>query len=228
MKKKVNSIRKQIMTGYVQVIMIMFVLVAVSLISLFQISRDYRTVSDNRDNQASTQTALAKHYEWRELLQESILEGTDFQGSLDHQSCLLGRWMAQTDEADLTNALIKNTLNSIQTPHEKMHAQAAELLVLAETDRDAAYLRFVDEIKPLTAQVIDGLGKISTEYQNIANDASEQMDQLILIMTVLNILCAVLGFGVAAFYGNRSAKQIAGPITAVAQWSEKLDRKSVV
>ena len=41
-------------------------------------------------------------------------------------------------------------------------------------------------------------------------------------MTVLNILCAVLGFGVAAFYGNRSAKQIAGPITAVAQWSEKL------
>lgn len=222
MKKKVNSIRKQIMTGYVQVIMIMFVLVAVSLISLFQISRDYRTVSDNRDNQASTQTALAKHYEWRELLQESILEGTDFQGSLDHQSCLLGRWMAQTDEADLTNALIKNTLNSIQTPHEKMHAQAAELLVLAETDRDAAYLRFVDEIKPLTAQVIDGLGKISTEYQNIANDASEQMDQLILIMTVLNILCAVLGFGVAAFYGNRSAKQIAGPITAVAQWSEKL------
>ena len=36
MKKKVNSIRKQIMTGYVQVIMIMFVLVAVSLISLFQ------------------------------------------------------------------------------------------------------------------------------------------------------------------------------------------------
>lgn len=222
MKKKVNSIRKQIMTGYVQVIMIMFVLVAVSLISLFQISRDYRTVSDNRDNQASTQTALAKHYEWRELLQESILEGTDFQGSLDHQSCLLGRWMAQTDEADLTNALIKNTLNSIQTPHEKMHAQAAELLVLAETDRDAAYLRFVDEIKPLTAQVIDGLGKISTEYQNIANDASEQMDQLILIMTVLNILCAILGFGVAAFYGNRSAKQIAGPITAVAQWSEKL------
>ena len=74
-----------------------------------------------------------------------------------------------------------------------MHAQAAELLVLAETDRDAAYLRFVDEIKPLTAQVIDGLGKISTEYQNIANDASEQMDQLILIMTVLNILCDNLG-----------------------------------
>ncbi len=45
---------------------------------------------------------------------------------------------------------------------------------------------------------------------------------LILIMIVLNVLSAVLGFLVALYYGTRSAKQISGPITAVAQWSEKL------
>lgn len=222
MKKKVNSIRKQIMSGYIQVILIMFVLVAVSLISLIQISRDYRVVSDNRDNQAATQTALAMHYQWRELLQESIVEGTDFQGSLDSKACLLGRWMAQTDESDLSNPMIRNTLTSLQEPHQNMHSQAAEILILAKTDKDAAYQRFIQEIKPLTSQVIDGLDKISSEYENVANEASEGMDRLIMIMIVINVCCAVLGFSVAAIYGNRSAKQISLPITAVAQWSERL------
>ena len=63
---------------------------------------------------------------------------------------------------------------------------------------------------------------ISTQYQNIANDTSEELDRLIVIMIILNLVSALVGFLVAAFYGNRSAKQISGPITAVAEWSERL------
>ena len=81
-KKKINSIRKQILSGYRHVILVMCLLVAVSLISLIQISRNYRVVSNNRDNQAATQSALAKHYEWLEMYNESIVNGTEFKGSL--------------------------------------------------------------------------------------------------------------------------------------------------
>ena len=89
-KKKVNSIRKQILSGYRHVILVMCLLVVVSLVSLIQISRDYRTVSSNRNNQAATQSALAKHYEWLEMFNQSILNGTEFEGSLDYNTCLLG------------------------------------------------------------------------------------------------------------------------------------------
>ena len=88
-KKKVNSIRKQILSGYRHVILVMCLLVVVSLVSLIQISRDYRTVSSNRNNQAATQSALAKHYEWLEMFNQSILNGTEFEGSLDYNTCLL-------------------------------------------------------------------------------------------------------------------------------------------
>lgn len=221
-KKKNNSIRKQILSGYRHVILVMCLLVAVSLISLIQISRNYRVVSNNRDNQAATQSALAKHYEWLEKYNESILNGTEFKGSLDYNTCLLGQWLSGVSDSDLSDTVIRNALTEVQEPHKNMHMLASEILKLAENDRDAAYIRFTQELKPLTTKVIEGLDKISSQYKDIANQASEKMDKLIFIMIVLNIVCALVGFVIALFYGTRSAKQISRPITAVAEWSEKL------
>lgn len=200
----------------------MCLLVAVSLISLIQISRNYRVVSNNRDNQAATQSALAKHYEWLEMYNESILNGTEFKGSLDYNTCLLGQWLSGVSDSDLSDTVIRNALTEVQEPHKNMHMLASEILELAENDRDAAYIRFTQELKPLTTKVIEGLDKISSQYKDIANQASEKMDKLIFIMIVLNIVCALVGFVIALFYGTRSAKQISRPITAVAEWSEKL------
>ena len=222
MKKKIKSIRRQIISGYSKVILVMCLLVAVSLISLTRVSRDYHVVSNNRNNQADTQSALAKHYVWLETYTESIQNGTQFTGSLDYNTCLLGKWMAGASSKDLSDPVIRDTLDSLIGPHQRMHTQAADILALAKTDKDAAYAKFQEEIKPLTEQVIAGLDTISNRYQQIANETSEELDRLILIMIVLNIVSALIGFLLAAFYGNRSSKQISRPITAVAEWSERL------
>ncbi len=222
MKKKIKSIRRQIISGYSKVILVMCLLVAVSLISLTRVSRDYHVVSNNRNNQADTQSALAKHYEWLETYTESIQNGTQFTGSLDYNICLLGKWLAGTNSKDLSDSVIRETLDSLIGPHQRMHTQAADILALAKTDKDAAYAKFQEEIKPLTEQVIAGLDTISNRYQQIANETSEELDRLILIMIVLNIVSALIGFILAVFYGNRSSKQISRPITAVAEWSERL------
>ena len=103
-----------------------------------------------------------------------------------------------------------------------MHMQASSVLELSKTDKEAASAQFTEQIKPLAQQVIAGLGTISNQYQNLANDTSAKLDKLILVMILLNIMSAFVGFFIAVFYGNRSARQISGPITAVAEWSERL------
>ena len=221
-EKKVKSIRKQILSGYSRVIWVMCPLVIISLISLMQVNKDYHVVSNNRNNQADTQSALAKHYEWMEMYNVSLQNGTTFSGSLDPNTCLLGKWMAGIKEEDLADSTIRDTLNAIRTPHEKMHMQASSVLELSKTDKEAASAQFTEQIKPLAQQVIAGLGTISNQYQNLANDTSAKLDKLILVMILLNIMSAFVGFFIAVFYGNRSARQISGPITAVAEWSERL------
>ena len=112
MKKgsKSKSIRKQIMLGYSRIILMVFLLVALVLVSLFLIRKDYLAVSRSQDNRASTQTALAKHHEWIQLFSESLQEGTTFQGSLDHNTCVLGQWMAGTRAEDLADTQIARAL----------------------------------------------------------------------------------------------------------------------
>ena len=90
MKKKSKSIRKQIMLGYSRIMLVMLLLVALSLVSLVRIEQSYRVVSRNRNNQAHTQSALAKHYVWLELFNDSIQDGVEFKGSLNHNTCQLG------------------------------------------------------------------------------------------------------------------------------------------
>lgn len=224
MKKKVKSVRQQILSGYLIIILVMCLLVALSLLSLVGINWNYKRVANNRNNQASTQTALTKHYEWLELFNESLQNGQEFKGSLSHTTCLLGQWIAQTEGEDLADVTIASTLESIKTPHEKMHTLAPEILALVRTDKQAAYTRFLNEIKPLVNQVISGLETISGRYQSIASEASEKMDRQILALIIINVVSALTGFILAGFYGNRSARQISGPITAVAEWSEKLSQ----
>ncbi len=221
-KKGSRTIRQQIFSGYSRIILLMFCLVALVLVSLVQIRNDYRAVSNNRDNQASTQSALAKHYAWLEEFNESIQNASTFQGSLDHTTCLLGQWSASVNKKDLADPVIAKALQDIQTPHQQLHAAAGDILDLSKRDRDAAYGEYLDTIKPLATQVIQGLDTISSQYRSIAEDASGQLEQLILILLVVCILGALVVLGVAVFYGNRSARQISKPVTAVAEWSERL------
>lgn len=220
--KKNKSIRKQILSGYIRIILIVFLLMALVLISLFQIRRDYLIVNRSQSNQASTQTALAKHYEWLELFSESIQNGSDFSGSLDSNTCLLGRWISSVTDEDLADPVISQTLKSIQQPHNEMHSLASEILALSKGNRAAAYDRYMDEIKPLVTQVITGLDTITSQYEKNALEAAQSLDQLIYIMLIVCVLGSLIGLGTALFYGIRSSRQISGPITAVADWSERL------
>lgn len=222
MKKGTNSIRKQILSGYAKIILAVFLLVALLLISLFQIRQRYLSVSRCQENQASTVAALAKHYEWLELFNESILEGTTFQGSLDPNTCSLGQWMASVNERDLADPVISRAYQAIRQPHQEMHEKASDIITLSRSDREAAYSQFIDNIKPLVNEVIAGLDTISSEYQATATVDAAYLEQLIFIMLIVCVAGALVGIGLASFYGNRSAKQISRPIVAVAEWSERL------
>ncbi len=49
-KKEGNSIRRQFLSGYNRLILVMCLLVAISLISLIRINQYYRVVSNSRNN----------------------------------------------------------------------------------------------------------------------------------------------------------------------------------
>lgn len=174
MKRLKNSIRGQIFSGYFMTIAIMVILVAVSFFFLFFINKDYKTVSLNRNNQSVTQETVAAHYKWLDDLNISLQTGAEFTGSLDHKKCLLGKWIAQTDAADLSDKRIKSALASVETPHENIHKLGMEILDLSKTDKTAAFKVYTDEVKPQVAEVISGLTDSSITSTSTLESTSEK------------------------------------------------------
>lgn len=217
-----KSIRSQIFLGYIITIIIIIFLVAISLVCLSMISQDYRTVSRNRDNQSSTQEAIASHYKWLDNLSESIQSGTEFTGSLDYNTCLLGKWISSTSPTDLADSTINAALNSVHEPHKNIHDLAQSIMEFSRTDSDMAYKEYLNSVKPQVSKVISDLTIISGRYKEIADTAEIELDKLINISIFTSVGFAIIALSLALYFASSISKKISDPISAVSEWSKKL------
>lgn len=220
--KKAPTIRKQIFSGYQVVSILTLVLVVVSTIFLYNIQRAYQSVSNNRNNQSSTQQAIAAHYEWLDKLSSSVQTGVEFTGSLDDTACSLGKWISSVSPEDLADGKIYDALQSAIPPHKEIHQEAGTLLELSKTKPTEAYETYTNDIKPKVTTVISKLAIISDSYKAKADMASIQLERFIWISIVVSLTLAAAVITFSLLYAKSVAEKISRPITAVADWSREL------
>lgn len=205
-------------------IFITILLVFISLLYLNAIQYNYNIISNNRDNQSATNVAIVTHYEWIDNLNISIQLDTEFLGSLDYNTCSLGKWLANTDISTLEDSEISSTLNTIIKPHEDIHNMAKHILELTKTDKSEAYKSYLNDLKPKVNEVILGLNTISNSYKTIADEASIKLQNQIKSSLNTSLFLAIVAVAIAIAFANSVSKRISRPITAVAEWSKKLSK----
>lgn len=216
------NIQKQIMSGYLIFIVILLTGISFSLASLALVHQNATLTQENYAHRVTANEVIASHYQWLELLSESIRTGREFTGSLDPNSCSLGSWLNSSSDALGKDATIRGALDSITIPHQDMHRAAAEILELAITDQGAAYERYEKEIQPTVAQIKTGLTEVSDRFNSISAD-NEKMSNLffkgsIIAMVFFGVACVYL----AVHFGRKLSKKISRPVVAVTQWAEAL------
>ena len=221
-KKKEKTIRYQILEGYLILTGIVILLVSLSCLFFGLNAANYEKASDFQNQQYEAQKVIAAHYQWLEQLSDSITTGSEFEGSLDPDTCALGKWMnsSAADREDYPE--LAAPLAEITGPHEEIHSQAAALVELAKTDREEAYRRYGSEFKPKVISIGDGLNQISSIYQEKAEKLTADNNRTVLLSIGILVtigLCSVL-FSIGL--GRRMSAHISRPILAVARWSGQL------
>lgn len=220
--RKDQTIRSQIVKGYLILTNVIAVLALLSIFFLRLNEWDYNRIIRFQEQQNSAQEVITAHYRWLEQLSEAITGGTDFQGSLDPNTCALGQWIRDSAKDIEKYPELNKALDKIITPHEELHTQAAELTALSKTDKEAAYERYTNEFKPKVEAIGVGLTDVSASYQSMVEKLEQSTS---LVMWISNILLIVIGaFAVitSLAVGRRVAQRISRPILAVAKWSEQL------
>ncbi|RJW50364.1 HAMP domain-containing protein [Lachnospiraceae bacterium OM02-31] len=220
--KKEKTIRSQILKGYLLLTGMMVVLVALSCLFFELIAANYGKASAFQNQQYEAQKVIAAHYQWLEQLSDSITTGSEFEGSLNPDTCALGKWI-DNSAADLEDyPELAAVIEEINKPHDEIHSEAAKLVELAKTNRDEAYEQYAGVFKPKVINIGKGLNKISDIYQEKAEQIIKETRQGVLV-SVLILLAIGLGASLASvILGRRMATRISKPILAVANWSEQL------
>lgn len=220
--KSRESIKGQIMSGYRLIIIIMLMLALIIMACLLWIRYDYVNSVQSQTNRNSIQSAIAGHYEWLNALSDSLQTGKTFTGSLDSSQCSFGKWQAGASGADLKDPAIRQALENVYKPHKMIHDLAAEILELDKSNPQAAYARYIQEIKPQTELVIGQLGVMDSGYEDIAQNASQDLFSLLTVTVGFNIAVTLIVSVFAYRYASRLSYRISAPITAVTDWAVKL------
>lgn len=221
-RHKEENIRSQIFRGYKITIFTTVLLALVFSFCLIAVSLDYQKVSEYREHQSATESAITAHYKWLDSLNTSLSTGAEFTGSLDYNTCALGSWLSTLSEDDLENEKIAAAIDSVITPHQEIHTYAKDLLALSKTNKDGAYKRYTEEIAPKTRLVIENLTTITSVYKELSSSSAQRLSRFIVLSIGIGSGIALASIIFSILFAGRIANRISKPIATVAEWSKRL------
>ncbi len=132
-------------------IRVAFALISVLLYSIL-ISINIFAIKDTQNESIEAnalleriQSAEVAHYKWASGLSNALYAGTEFTGSIDPTSCVLGQWVYGDDEIKDTEVLALR--DQIEPLHKELHESAVYVLELLETDPEAAQSYYQETIQ---------------------------------------------------------------------------------
>lgn len=175
--------------------------VAAVLVStlLLSIMTTINTINIDKTKDLRTQTtelldraerAEVAHYKWLVNLSNALYAGTEFTGSMDPTTCVLGQWIY--GNANTTDKEILTLRNEAEPLHKALHSYATQALELNKTDPAAAREFFQTTISADLATLIGKLDKVTERGLVLNEEAAKKMDKTIMTMQIVTGICLVL------------------------------------
>ncbi|MBD5130304.1 MAG: HAMP domain-containing protein [Ruminococcaceae bacterium] len=139
---------------------------------------------------AKTRTAEIAHYKWSVNLSNALYAGTEFTGSMDPTTCVLGQWLygdAGTDDAEILR--MRGELESL---HKELHGSASYVLEMHAGDPSEAQQYFQTTIQGNLTTLVGILDKIVERGEALRAESEDETDSTIKIMHVTTGVCLIL------------------------------------
>lgn len=189
-----QSIKQQVM------VRIALIFLCVILSGIFTISATSRVKAYSKSTEQATEihgivlTAEKAHYSWVENLCSAVALGTEFTGSKDYKTCVLGKWFYGSDLSSIENKEILRLIEEMKPIHQAIHESAQTILDLNAVDPEQAKVMYNQETKANVVKLVSILDQVaSITEQQVADNQSGlfgwvSKTELISIATVIIIL----------------------------------------
>lgn len=209
-----KSIKK--MVGYRVIAAVASVLLysLVVTVNVFNI-KDAQADSKHASELLNTiQSAQVGHYKWAANLSNALYANTEFTGSMDPTTCVLGEWLYSDTDTD--KAEIQELKSKLEPLHKELHASASQALEMKETNPRAAQNYYQQTIQTNLTTLVGYLDEGVQYGLDLNNTSAARVDRLIFIVQALAGICFFLALICLLSLVLYVMKQIIKPIIMIA------------
>ncbi len=139
---------------------------------------------------ARSRTAETAHYKWSANLSSALYAGTEFTGSMDPTTCVLGQWLY--GEAGTDDAEILKLRGDLETLHKELHGSASQVLEQYASSPSDAQQFYQTSIQSNLTTLVGILDKVIERGETLRTASEEETERTINIMHITTIICLVL------------------------------------
>ena len=136
------------------------------------------------------QSAEVAHYKWSSNLSNALYANTEFTGSKDPTTCVLGQWLygdAGTEDAEILS--LRDTMEPL---HKALHESADYVLNMKQTNASQAQNYYQETIQSNLAALVGNLDKVIDRGAALNEASTNQMHSTIMLMQAITGICLVL------------------------------------
>lgn len=171
------------------------VAVALAAVILFSVMMTVNIIRISRTQTASAQAnslldraerAEVAHYKWSSNLSNALYAGTEFTGSIDPTTCVLGQWLY--GEAGTEDQEITNLRNQLEPLHKQLHESATYVLELLNTNPEQAQAYYQETIQSNLTTLVGLLDQVIERGTALNEETRAEMEKTLVMMHVTSIV----------------------------------------
>lgn len=139
---------------------------------------------------ARARTAETAHYKWSANLSNALYAGTEFTGSMDPTTCVLGQWLY--GEAGTEDAEILRLRGELEGLHKELHGSAAEVLEMYKSSPDDAQQYYQTTIQSNLTTLVGILDQVIDRGEILRTESEAQTERTITTMHIATLICLAL------------------------------------
>ena len=207
------------------------VIAALASVLLFSVMITINIIRIDRTQERSIQasavldralTAEVAHYKWASNLSNALYAGTEFTGSKDPTTCVLGQWLY--GEAGMDDATIDQLRSQLEPLHKELHESAQYVLDLMASNPTQAQGYYQETIQGNLATLVGLLDQVVDRGSTLKDESSASMALTIKIMHGTSIVGLALALICLVSLVLYVLKHIVAPILTITQCSEPLQQ----
>lgn len=142
----------------------------------------------------TVQSAEIAHYKWSANLSNALYAGTEFTGSTDPTTCVLGKWIY--GDMVTEDTVVSDLRNQLESLHKELHESAVYVLDLLKANPQKAQAYYQETILSnlttlvgLLDQLVEHETALSEESQTQMQKTIDNMQRLCLVFLFIVLVC---------------------------------------